>query len=265
MRNILKDWFVEANIRGRDNAVLCETPSGTHPVRLKSPQSFLKIRGDGNRVILRRSADSRKSAGRLPPGLALTIRGNGNHVVLEDVRFVKSALSLTGDGCRFEIGATEDPIREVSIWIADGGSVIIGRNFGPQERLKIVVDNDAETKHKLVIGDDVLTAVDTVIRTSDGHSLVDSATGMPMNEPQDVIIGNRVWIGTRCTILKGSVIADGCVVGANSLVKGKFPEPGLLLVGAPARVLRRGVRWDALPYGALHEKRLREGKTESHA
>ena len=267
MMNILKAWIVRANVRGRGNSVLCETPSGMRPVRFKSSQSFLKIRGNGNTVILRRAPGSRGSAGKLPRGLSLTIHGNGNRVVLDDVRFVRSAISMTGDGCRFEIGATADPIREASIWIADGGIVTIGKNFGPQERLKIVVDNDAETKHKLQIGDDVLTAVDTVIRTSDGHSLVDAETGMPVNEPQDVIVGNRVWIGTRCTVLKGAVLADGCVVGANSLVNGRFEEPGLLVAGSPARVLRRGVCWDALPYGALVEKRRgnRLGKEQGHA
>ena len=39
----------------------------------------------------------------------------------------------------------------------------------------------------------------------------------------------------------------------------------LLLVGVPARVLRRGVQWDALPYGALREKRIREMKGEYYA
>ena len=251
MRNVFKDWLVRANVHGSGNEIVFEEAGRRRHIMFKTPQTFLKIRGNGNIVTIRSSVARSKTATGLPAGLSLTVRGNGNRVVLDGVRFVKSAITLVGDGCSFEIGPTADPIREASFWVADGGSVQIGKDFGPQERLKVVVDNDAEKKHRLVIGDGVLTAVDTVIRTSDGHSLVDPDTGLPVNEPDDIVIGNRVWIGTRSIILKGAVLADGCVVGANSLVNKKFTETGLLLVGSPARVLRRGVQWDERPYGTL--------------
>ena len=252
MRNVFKDWLVTANVRGKGNLVAFEPrPGELRPIRLKTPQTHLKIRGERNTVVVRVPVRSRKYCRGLPAGLSLTIRGNDNHVLLDGVRFVKSSITLVGDGNRFEIAPTSDPIREAQFWVGDGGSISIGKNFGPQERLKVVVDNDADTKHRLVIGNDVLTAVDTVIRTSDGHSIVDPLTGRPVNEPQDVTIGNHVWIGTRSTILKGSVLPDGCVVGANSLVNRKFTEEKLLLVGSPARILRRNVCWDARPYGTL--------------
>ena len=36
-------------------------------------------------------------------------------------------------------------------------------------------------------------------------------------------IGNNVWIGENAVILAGSVIGDGCIVGANSLVSSVIP------------------------------------------
>ncbi|MFA9376692.1 MAG: DapH/DapD/GlmU-related protein [Lachnotalea sp.] len=36
-----------------------------------------------------------------------------------------------------------------------------------------------------------------------------------------VTIGNQVWIGANCVILKGSNIGDNCVIAAGSVVKGK--------------------------------------------
>lgn len=52
-----------------------------------------------------------------------------------------------------------------------------------------------------------------------------------------IILGNDVWIGAKATILSGTTIGDGCVVGANSVVKGNFP-PYSIIVGSPARVIK---------------------------
>jgi len=53
----------------------------------------------------------------------------------------------------------------------------------------------------------------------------------------DVLIGNDVWIGEDATILSGTRIGDGAVIGACSLVRGEIP-PYAIAVGNPARVVR---------------------------
>lgn len=40
----------------------------------------------------------------------------------------------------------------------------------------------------------------------------------------EIKIGNNVWCGANCTILRGSVIGDNCVIAAGSVVKGEIPE-----------------------------------------
>lgn len=39
----------------------------------------------------------------------------------------------------------------------------------------------------------------------------------------EVIIGERVWVGANCTILRGAHIGDDCVIAAGSVVKGEVP------------------------------------------
>ena len=54
----------------------------------------------------------------------------------------------------------------------------------------------------------------------------------------DTIIGNDVWIGQNAVILPGVHIGDGAIIGANSVV-GKNVEPYTIVVGNPARLLRK--------------------------
>jgi len=54
----------------------------------------------------------------------------------------------------------------------------------------------------------------------------------------DTVIGNDVWIGQNAVILPGVRIGDGAIIGANSVV-GSDVEPYTIVVGNPARVLRK--------------------------
>lgn len=51
-----------------------------------------------------------------------------------------------------------------------------------------------------------------------------------------VVIGNNVFIGANSIILKGSWIGDDCVIGAGSVVHGKFPER-VIIAGNPAKII----------------------------
>jgi acetyltransferase-like isoleucine patch superfamily enzyme len=47
-------------------------------------------------------------------------------------------------------------------------------------------------------------------------------------------VGAYCWVGTNATLLAGTEVGDGCVVGAMTLVRGRLP-PGGTYVGVPAR------------------------------
>lgn len=52
-----------------------------------------------------------------------------------------------------------------------------------------------------------------------------------------VRIGPDTWIGTKVSVLKGTRIGRGCVIGAHSVVRGDIPDYGIA-VGTPAKVVR---------------------------
>jgi acetyltransferase-like isoleucine patch superfamily enzyme len=90
--------------------------------------------------------------------------------------------------------------------------------------------------HRLVrIGDGCLIGQYTIIMDCDQHS--------PGGEdghgtPEPVLIGDRVWIGARCTILKGVTIGSDSVLAAGSVVTQNVP-PGCVVGGVPARLLKK--------------------------
>ncbi|MCP8865979.1 acyltransferase [Latilactobacillus curvatus] len=53
---------------------------------------------------------------------------------------------------------------------------------------------------------------------------------------QGIKIGNNVWIGAGVVFLDGSIVGDGCVIGANTLVNGVFKDNSII-VGTPAKVI----------------------------
>jgi acetyltransferase-like isoleucine patch superfamily enzyme len=62
-----------------------------------------------------------------------------------------------------------------------------------------------------------------------------------LNPPAPVHIGNHVWVTTRCSILQGTKLSDGSIVGLGSVVTAKYLKPNCLIGGYPGRVLMEGI------------------------
>ena len=95
---------------------------------------------------------------------------------------------------------------------------------------------------RIVIGKDCMFAYDIFVRTSDFHSITDEK-GERVNQSQDIIIGNHVWIGQGAYLLKGTIIPDNCIVGARALVSKPFRDTQSIIAGIPAKVVKENVHW----------------------
>lgn len=98
-------------------------------------------------------------------------------------------------------------------------------------------------QRNITIGEDCMFSRQIEIRSTDVHRIFDRETDALINPAADVVVGDGVWIAARAIVSKGSVIPDGCVVGAMSFVNRAFDEPNCVLAGVPARVVRRNIYW----------------------
>lgn len=89
----------------------------------------------------------------------------------------------------------------------------------------------------VTIGNNVMIAANCYIIDCD-HGM---EPGIEMYEQptvvERVVIGNDVWLGADVKILKGTVIEDGAVVGAGSVVKG-LVKKNTIVAGSPAKFIR---------------------------
>ena len=91
-------------------------------------------------------------------------------------------------------------------------------------------------------GENVLTSWDTLVMDTDFHHTINTETNKLSMIEKPIIICNNIWMGTRSVILKGSYIADNCVIGANSLVAGKFIEENCVIAGNPAKIVKNNTK-----------------------
>ncbi len=124
-------------------------------------------------------------------------------------------------------------------WIGDGNRL---RVHGGTMRLgaKVVLGtgNQLNAHLDVLVGDGVLVADNGYVCDFD-HRF--ARLDVPIRHQGIVMapvrIGDDCWLGDRVTVLRGSDVGRGSVIGAQSVVRGHL-DPFSIAVGAPARVVR---------------------------
>jgi acetyltransferase-like isoleucine patch superfamily enzyme len=84
------------------------------------------------------------------------------------------------------------------------------------------------------IGDDVLIGPYVVVNSGDhNYSDLTQPIRNQGHKASPIAIGNDVWLGAHCVILRGVKIGDGAVVAAGAVVINDVP-PRTLVAGIPA-------------------------------
>ena len=128
-----------------------------------------------------------------------------------------------------------DPIggqTKTILYVRKGGKIIIGDGCGISNTV-IVSVSTVQIGYLTNIGGG------TKIYDTDFHSISADArlNGDYDIKTRPVTIGNRVFIGAHCLIMKGVTIGDGSVVGAGSVVTKNIPA-NEIWAGNPAKYIK---------------------------
>lgn len=123
-------------------------------------------------------------------------------------------------------------------------SVIVARTKEAQIKIGKNVGMSGVTiyaRKSITIGDHCRIGGNTKILDNDFHPidpqmrLESSNTNMGI---RPICIGENVFIGCNCLILKGAEIGDNATIGAGSVVTGKIPA-NCIAAGNPAKMIKR--------------------------
>lgn len=145
---------------------------------------------------------------------------------------------------------------ERTVWSNSGDVVFLGKAYlGQGTRItssgrlefgdKVIITANTSVlcaKH-IAIGSDSQISWDCIIMDTDLHPIYIKGLKKRVNDPAEIILGNNVWVGCRSTILKGTVVKEGCIVAAGSLLANQKSEVENAIIGSQNRIIRENIEW----------------------
>lgn len=129
-------------------------------------------------------------------------------------------------------------LNNVTFWIEDSeNEIIIGEKSTFHGNCQLAACEGTT----ISVGNDCMFSHDVYVRTTDSHSIIKE--NKRINNAKNIKIGDHVWIGMQCLILKGANIPKGCIIGARSIISSSEMEANCIYAGSPAKIVNNDISW----------------------
>lgn len=213
--------------------------------RKEEQYSYQPFGKDSSLVLFDDTGENSISNADIIPGLAITLTGKNSHIrIHKSADFRNSNISITSDNVTVEIfGNTVFYNSLVRCEYGNSQKFSFGKNsitYGSH----FMMDDDSQ----IYIGEGCLFSNDTEFWAADGHSVIDASDNSLLNRgPYKIQIGNHCWIGLRSIITKNSILGNNNIVGAGTIISGKYEDTNTAIVGPKAKVVRSNISWKHTP------------------
>lgn len=186
--------------------------------------------------------------------ISICVEGDNNTIKIADTSKIEDTLviNLYADNSEITIGKgfrTLSPVQIMyginrpNFYKTDNISLKIGDNVSVGDCKFFTFEKDSS----ISIGDDCMISGAVNIFNTDGHSIYDM-DGNLINKAHSITVGKHCWVGSDVTILKNISIADDTIIAMKSMVTKSCDESNVILAGTPAKIVKRGVKWDEKNY-----------------
>ena len=125
----------------------------------------------------------------------------------------------------------------MKICVFKGGVLRVGDSCGFTGNSTIICSKN------ISIGSQCLISWECQIMDTDFHKIFNQQKDI-INNPESIRIGDSVWVGSRVSILKGSIIPANSVIASGSIINKEFSHENCIYGGIPAKSLRQDILWE---------------------
>ena len=127
--------------------------------------------------------------------------------------------------------------------IGHGSKISVRGKLELGDKFNITAESTIVCAKEIRFGNDCLVSWDVLIMDSDEHPIYNKE-GECINEDRPIIVGNHVWIGCKCMLLKGAELPDNTILAAGTALRSAFHGEEQIIGGNPPAILKRDVHWE---------------------
>ena len=126
--------------------------------------------------------------------------------------------------------------------IGHGSKISVRGHLELGDKFNITAESTIVSAKEIRFGDDCLLSWDVLVMDTDEHPIYNKENER-INENRPIVVGNHVWIGCKCMLLKGAELPDNTILAAGTQLRTAFQGEEQIIGGNPPSILKREVHW----------------------
>ena len=126
--------------------------------------------------------------------------------------------------------------------IGHGSKISVRGRLELGDRFNITAESTIVCAKDIRFGNNCLMSWDVLVMDTDEHPIYDKQDER-INPDAPIVVGNHVWIGCKCMLLKGAELPDNTILAAGTNLRSAFHGEEQIIGGNPPSILKREVTW----------------------
>ena len=127
--------------------------------------------------------------------------------------------------------------------IGHGSKISVRGNLCLGDGFNMTAESTIVCAKEIRFGRDCLLSWDILVMDTDEHPLYNKENER-INPDKAILVGDHVWVGCKCVLLKGAEVPNNTVVAAGTLLTSSITGEHQVIGGNPPAVLKNDVRWE---------------------